>query len=173
MTITVEYLNSLQACTDGIKFCIKYKIIGFPLSRLPEIQGDHDYINWLKIKIALADKNTDIVHDYTYDVNNNIIGYMNSFEYWYERQYDSNNNMIKHIDSNGYVFWYEYDQNNNVTFYEDNNGESFCNTYDNDNNLVYQSFSDGNEQRYEYEFYNDGQLKRINDCYIPFFEKTN
>lgn len=112
--ITIEYLNKIKACKEGIDF--------FKNGNLDKIDWDNfdinknvvidykNYFGWLKEEL---DKKR------IYDENNNEIYCEDISGYWIKRKYDKNNNEIYYEDSSGYWIKREYDKNNNEIYCED------------------------------------------------------
>ena len=81
MKLTIEFLNTNNACKDGISFAVNNKLLGFPLDKLNDVKGDHaDFVSWLRKKLIEVKE---------YDANNNLIHYRNSdgYESWNEIEY--------------------------------------------------------------------------------------
>ena len=224
MKLTKKMLLQLNAGSSRIEFCERYKLFGFPLDRLDEIQGDHEgFVCWLKHKTNLEfDQNQNLVrwesdggywekfeydqngnqirHEfsggtwtkYKYDKNGNQILRESSCGRWEKYEYDQNNNQILMVDSHGFWEKFEYDQNSNQILREDSNGYWLKFEYDQNGNQILQEYSEGNWKKfeydqnrnlvrwensrgrwskYEYEFYDNGQLKRLDDLIIPYFEQ--
>ena len=182
MNLTLKWLEERDACKEGIDFVVRNKLIGFPLDKLVEIDGDCDgFVEWIMSVIEVI---------YEYDSNRNVIHFKDShgFEKWYE--YDSNGNETHSKSSGGYETWHEYDSNGNETLYRNSMGFVNRMDYDEANNKVHSKNSDDYEKWYEYDsggnlihfndsdgvenstpttFYSNGQLKSIGDCKFPKF----
>jgi len=157
---------------------------GFPLDRLTEIEGDYcGYIEWLKNALSTT----------TFCERGNIIERMGFFgATLYE--YDLDNKLTKQILPHGSSILYEYDTCGNKIKESFANGKSDMFVYDDCDRLTKTINSFGYETVYEYdtrgnmfkqfnsitnntltrEFknYNDGQLRRLDNMYIPFFHKN-
>ena len=59
---------------------------------------------------------------YTYDSNNNLLTYKDSYGYWSEYTYNINNNVLTYKNSTGNWCEYTYNINNNVLTYKDSYG---------------------------------------------------
>jgi hypothetical protein len=161
MKLTKKLLLQLNAGSSRIEFCESYKLFGFPLDRLDEIQGDYEgFVVWLKSKTNLE-----------FDQNQNLVRYEDSVGYWVKYEYDQNNNQILKESSSGWWAKYEYDQNNNQILKEVSSGMWTKYEYDQNNNQIRWESSNGYWVKYEYEFYDNGQLKRLNNLVIPYFEQ--
>ena len=177
MILSKDILKRAGACASGIKFCETNKLLGFPLSRLNEITGDHDgFVKWLKQRtfdihgnVIRVDYSNKSWATYQYDSNNNLIRIEDSDDYWETNQYDLNNNLIRFHDSNGLWRTHQYDTNNNLIRTEDSNGYWDTSQYDSNNNLI--RIDDLYEcvETNTIEYYDNGQLKRFNALLIPQF----
>jgi YD repeat-containing protein len=130
----------------------------------------------------------------TYDDNDNLIFVSDSSGYTIEYQYDSNNNCVYESHSNGHFVKQEYDLLGRLIKYEKFGGNSSEIEYDSRNNKIHEChFRAGTnntfEEYWEYdehsnlikyksssiqepitytvEYYDNGQLKRYNDLFIP------
>ena len=199
MLLTKKLLAQAGATQGCIKFFEKNKLFGFPLSKLSAIKGDYNgFITWLKERTFIVDSNNNLIRiDYKdgywyvneYDLNNNVIRikdndnnwYANEYDsnnnvirvdyksgYWYTNEYDSNNNLIRIDDKNGYWYTQEYDLNNNLIRSDDNYGNWYTKIYD-ANNVIRHEDGDG-ITNYKIRYYDNGQLKSINNLYIPFID---
>jgi hypothetical protein len=102
-------------------------------------------------------------------------------------EYDSNNNLIYEIDKYGLESWYEYDENNNIIYekgyrkryhqnynsYEKGEKRECWYRYDVNNNKIYTKVNDTYEKTIITDFYENGQLKRIETLYLPNFSLDN
>ena len=161
MKLTKKLLKQLHACSSGIEFCERNKLFGFPLDQLNEIQGDYDgFVEWLKDRRNLE-----------FDQNQNLVRYKASSGWWTKYEYDQNNNQILKEFSHGFWVKYEYDQNQNLVRWENSDGCWKKYEYDQNQNLVRWENSHGSWVKSETEFYDNGQLKRLNKLVIPHFEQ--
>ena len=161
MKLTKKLLLQLHACSSGIEFCERNKLFGFPLDQLNEIQGDYEgFVEWLKDKRNLK-----------FDQNQNLVRREYSEGNWMKCEYDQNNNKILQEYSDGYWEKSEYDQNNNQIRHEFSGGTWTKYEYDQNNNPVRWETPDGTWRKFETEFYDNGQLKRLDDLIIPYFEQ--
>lgn len=104
-SLTLKFLETHNACKNGIDFVKRNKLIGFPLSMIDQVEGDYDdFVSWFKIRIE---------GEREYDSNGNVIHFKNSYgaEYWQE--YDSNGNVIHFKNSCG------YEQSTETEYYSD------------------------------------------------------
>lgn len=100
LRLTEKLLHQLDACESGIEFCNKFNLIGFPIDRLHEIDGDFkDYIEWLRS----FDFNS-----LKFDDNGNLISFLQN-NTLYQRVYEQYNNLIEIIYPVGSRSKYEYD----------------------------------------------------------------
>ena len=84
-------------------------------------------------------------------------------------------------DYSGYVGWlreklkcqYEYDNHGNLIKRIFPDGRKIQYEYDNHGSLIKKIFPDGFESTWTTEYYDDGQLKRYDGLYIPWFEKES
>lgn len=138
-------------------------------------QTNYGYECWFETK-----ENSQYVRDcngrefwYEFDCNKNITYHKDSHpqgeEYWQE--YDVNNNRIFYRNSYGFEKRCEYDANNNLIHSKNSDGFEKWYEYDSHNNLVCWRNSDGEEGHNHIEYYDDGQLKKLNELEIPWFEK--
>ena len=177
MKLTKKLLEQSGACSKGIEFCERNKLFGFALSRLSEIEGDHNYfVDWLKSRTFNVDSNNNLIlvenkngywKTQEYDLNNNLIRYDNKNGDWKTYQYDSNNNLIQFENIYGNWETYQYDLNNNLIRSDDSYGDWEIYEYDPSNNVIRFENKDGVKE-YKIGYYDNGQLKSINDLYIPF-----
>ena len=181
-TLNRAYLESLNACSDAIDFVERNNLVGFPLDRLDEVEGDYgDYVSWLKSELSTRRE---------YDSNGNkiLLVYPSGRETRYE--YDYNGNMTLQVDPDGSETRYEYDSNGNMTLMVDPYGSEYRWEYDSNGNRTLMVDPDGSEFRYEYDsngnktllvypngcevstpisYYDNGQLKSIGGLNIPQF----
>ena len=142
LLVTIKLLKQLDACKDIIKFIELNKLEGFPFNRLDEIKGDYiGYIQWIR-----------------------------SFE---KIQFDEKGNLTYSKNSNDYEKRYKYDEKGNLTNFKHSRKldffyEKWLEIFDERGNMIHNKDSRGNEERYIVEYYENGQLKRINDLIIPF-----
>jgi len=178
MKLNREMLLKVKACKEGIDFCERNKLFGFPLDRLGEVQGDYiNFVKWLKDRtfdsnnnLIRVDKSTGFWETYQYDENGNRIRVDSCNGDWIKYQYDQNNNEIRYDYSSGYWVTTQYDQNGNQTRIDYSDGDWSKYQYDQNNNLIRIDDSDGGWEIYESEYYDNGQLKRYGDLIIPYFE---
>jgi YD repeat-containing protein len=172
-TLTVKWLNDNSACSSGIDFAIKHKLIGFPFSLLPQIKcKEHvNYIAWVSNNSTNAleyDERGNVTRRTTpfnssetlvYDDNNNVIRIVShnaTIQYWY----DNNNNLIREITRYGIEILRTYDKNNNEIAYtmigNGNRKVTDCRKkYDKNNNMVEIEYSDGFKNTYQYDINNN------------------
>ena len=158
-TLNVEYLTKLDACDEAIQFVKRNNLEKFPVSRIDEINGDHnEWVEWIK----------DVLNSVReYDANGNEIHLKDSNGYEEWREYDSNGNEIHYKDSDGYEYWREYDSNGNLIHFKNSNGYEEWREYDSNGNEIHFKNSDGYEFSYRVEYCPSGQLKRYGNMILP------
>ena len=181
-TLNRAYLESLNACPDAIDFVERNNLVGFPLDRLDEVEGDYgEYVQWLKKGLSTRRE---------YDSNGNMTLRVNPDGDEYRYEYDSNGNKTLEVDPDGSECRYEYDSNGNMTLMVDPDGDECRYEYDSNGNKTLLVYPNGSETRYEYDsngnktlevdpdgsevstltnYYDNGQLKSIDDLLIPQF----
>lgn len=186
-TLTVKWLKDNSACTSGIEFSIKHKLIGFPFSLIPQIKcnGHVNYIAWLSnnsTNVLKYDERGNVIYrttpfncseTLTYDDNNNIISIEShnaKLQYWY----DNNNNVIREITRYGIEVLSKYDRNNNLISYtmirDGKTTINSCNkTYDDNNNLLQIEYSDGFKTQYQYDSNNKLIVKKRFDDRVEYY----
>ena len=86
---------------------------------------------------------------------------------------DEKGNLTYSKNSNDYEKRYKYDEKGNLTNFKHSRKldffyEKWLEIFDERGNMIHNKDSRGNEERYIVEYYENGQLKRINDLIIPF-----
>ena len=86
---------------------------------------------------------------------------------------DEKGNLTYSKNSNNYEEWLEYYEKGNLTNFKHSRKldffyEKWLEIFDERGNMIHNKDSRGNEERYIVEYYENGQLKRINDLIIPF-----
>jgi regulation of enolase protein 1 (concanavalin A-like superfamily) len=191
--LTKKLLEQMGAYTGTIEFCQQYNLFGMPLAIFDKIEGDHlGYKKWFNNhKFELSDGNViriDTSNGYwkTFEYQNGLVirtdnsyGYCETFEYlnglvsridysngdWRTSEYLDK--LVSRIDySNGYWKTFEY-QNGLVIRTDDSDG--FWTTKEYLDGLVSRiDYSNGDYETIEY--WPSGQLKQINDMYIPLWD---
>lgn len=164
MILTEKWLVDNKACKEGIEFCERGKLFGFPFSMIKDIKGEyHGFINWIRnnrenvlhydshnrVKCVASPFHNDI-RTYTYDDNNNIIceqlemvdnedSISSKTEFFTYFEYN-NNKISKEYDSYGGSTVYSYNDKGNlvhVVTTNNNNEYNFCHEYDAKNRVIY------------------------------------
>jgi len=139
-TLNRAYLESLNACSDAIDFVERNNLVGFPVDRLNEVEGDYkDYVSWLKSELSTR------------------------------REYDSNGNKTLEVDPDGSECRYEYDSNGNKTLEVNPDGGEYRWEYDSNGNKTLLVYPNGCEVSTPISYYDNGQLKSIGGLNIPQF----
>jgi hypothetical protein len=125
---------------------------------------------------------------YLYDDKNNLINKINYYtntetsETFYT--YDENNNLTHQYSTSRNNpeltedhFWFEYDELNNIIHIQskrnyDSVKASVWYVYDDHSNIVSTKNNWGHISNNVLEYYPDGQLKRYDSLFIPYFEKS-
>ena len=95
MIIDLKFLEDREACKEGIKLFKSLNIISFNSEDIDKvIVGEYsNFKSWLKYEL---------LREYTYDSNGNLLTYKNSIGNLTEYTYDENGNKLSYKDSNGY-----------------------------------------------------------------------
>ena len=156
MYLNRELLEKNGACRGAISFCERNKLFGFPLSRLDEVEGDYNsFVRWLKTR--------------TFDQNGNIIRQVDPDGSERTYEYDQNGNKTRQVDSDGNRWSWEYDQKGNLIRQVNFDSREWHWEYDQKENKIREVSPNGSELCWELEFYDNGQLKRLDGLKIPRF----
>ena len=99
-----------------------------------------------------------------------ITGDFDCYVSWLKaRTFNEQGLVIREILPSGHEWKYEYDSNGNMIREILSDGGEWKYEYDSRGNRIRGIHSSGQEWKYEYEYYDNGQLKRVNDLYVPLF----
>jgi YD repeat-containing protein len=112
-----------------------------------------------------------LIETWEYDERGNVLHhkYASGREYW--NTFDEANNLIHTQESGGYEMWRDYDDKGRLIHYRHSSDVEYWYEYDDRNNQTRRRCSSGSDRYFVFEYYDDGQLKKIDDCDIPFFVK--
>lgn len=135
--LTEKLLVDIDACSNAIDFVKRNNLIGFPLKRFDEIEGDYNfYIKWL---------NSCFIQEFDLEYNNDNLILLKTDSDFEKRHYDDKGNLILielyHNDETKFFvdFWkkIKYDNHKNIIRIEENNGKIEKRYYDDVGNLIY------------------------------------
>jgi YD repeat-containing protein len=148
--------------------------------------GHRDYEIWRKYNdqgklIYCLDSDGD-EEWFDYDENGRKVHekYSNGYEKWFG--YDEKGNLV-YTKQKDYQTWRDYNENGRMIHFKDSDGNEEWHTYDENNKHLSTRDNHGYEEWFDLddvyvreikiyrEHYPDGQLKRINNMEIPWFEK--
>jgi len=177
MKLTKKFLQQIGLEDYEINFFERNKLLGFPLDRFNEIEGDdyNGFVQDLRVKleckfqfdddqnvIKIEDYCRDEFESYEYDQNGNKIKSEDSYGVLWEYEYDSKGNETKSINvTAGYWCKFEYDLNGNEIKTEDSYGDFRLYYYDCNNNKIKTEYSNGNYELYSYD--RTGYMIRMED----------
>lgn len=138
-----------------------------------EVINEYDVNNNL---ITVTDSRGYVI-TYEYDSNNNCTHELHSNGYWVKNKYDEIGRLISIINSTGISNTMDYDENGNKIYecrsrYINGFYTGICHDYweyDDHTNLIMYKTNRG-QQMHTVEYYDNGQLKRYDDLYIPYIE---
>lgn len=181
-TITLEWLKRNSLRREHLNFFERNGLEGFPVDRLNEIEGDYNkFFDWVNGKLSSKceyDRNgviiketcsDDRVYQYEYDEHGNLIKRsLLGITFWggrtsWQAEYDDIGNMIKEWETLRAHSLYEYGDLGDIVKKKDqyNDAYQWEYKYDKNGNLIKKVYPFGALQYFDYEHYDNGQLKSI------------
>ena len=171
--LTKKLLEQMSACTGAIEFCQQYNLFGMPLAIFDKIEGDHlNYKKWFNgRKFELSDGNV-IRIDYsnggwrTFEYLTDLVIRIDYSDGQWETKEYQDGLVIRTDNSDG--DWRTREYLDGLVIRTDNSN-GYWKTFEYQDDLVIRiDYSDGDWRTIEY--WPSGQLKQINNMYIPLWD---